>query len=224
MLYLTHSSYTLIGVLHYGALSLLRIPLQPLLFELQDAVKLQLLGQSPAVPTSFDTRPFPWQRAGIRLLGLTIFIALPAGIWYSAISLTTMTSLTALYNLNAFWAYIFSIYYSKQEKWELRSAMSVGIACLGVLVMTYGDSKGEGGATAGPGAAELAVTAATASVMSVGSLTARTLPQSAVDQVNTHGSVLGDLLGLISSLACGFYEVRVTQRFPLLPTIPVPWS
>ena len=104
MLYLTHSSYTLIGVLHYGGLQILKMPVRPLLGELQDAVKLQLLGPRPAAASTssaFDTRPFPWHRAGLRLLGLTIFIALPAGIWYSAISLTTMTSLTALYNLNA---------------------------------------------------------------------------------------------------------------------------
>lgn len=28
------------------------------------------------------------------------------------------------------------------------------------------------------------------------------------DEGNSHGSVFGDLLGLLSSLACGFYEVR----------------
>lgn len=102
MLYLTHSSYTIIGLLHYGGLKILKMPIEPLLSELQDAVKLQVLGpRAASTSTAFDNRPFPWHRAGLRLLGLTIFIALPAGIWYSAISLTTMTSLTALYNLNA---------------------------------------------------------------------------------------------------------------------------
>lgn len=43
--------------------------------------------------------------------------------------------------LRSFWAYILSIYYSRSERWELRSGVAVGIACFGVLVMTYGDSK-----------------------------------------------------------------------------------
>ena len=98
MLYLTHSSYTLIGIMHYGALRLLRIPLDPLLDETRRAVKDQLLG-GPSL--AVDRQPFPTREAARRLLSLTVLIALPAGIWYSSISLTSMTSLTALYNLNA---------------------------------------------------------------------------------------------------------------------------
>ena len=98
MLYLTHSSYTLIGIMHYSALRLLRIPLDPLLDEARRAVKDQLLG-GPSL--AVDRQPFPTREAARRLLSLTVLIALPAGIWYSSISLTSMTSLTALYNLNA---------------------------------------------------------------------------------------------------------------------------
>lgn len=203
MLYLTHSSYVIIGLLHYGGLQVLRMPVEPLLAQLQDAVKLQLLGPKPASST-FDSRPFPWHRAGLRLLGLTVFIALPAGIWYSAISLTSMTSLTALYNLNAFWAYILSIYYSKQERWELRSAMSVGIACLGVLVMTYGDSREEA--------------VAAAAVADVQTRSTSPLQAGIVEEGNTRGSVLGDLLGLTSSLACGFYEVSILPSLCTMST------
>lgn len=196
MLYLTHSSYTLIGIMHYGALRLLRIPLDPLLDEARRAVKDQLLG-GPSL--AVDRQPFPTREAARRLLSLTVLIALPAGIWYSSISLTSMTSLTALYNLNAFWAYILSIYYARSERWELRSAVSVGIACLGVLIMTYGDS----GSSPSSEAAVEASASASAHPAEV--------------EGNTQGSLLGDLLGLLSSLACGFYEVWY-KRYIALPT------
>ena len=81
-------------------------------------------------------------------------------------------------SLGSFWAYILSIYYSRSEHWQIRSGLAVGIACFGVLVMTYGDSR-----------------KASASLPS--------LP----DTVQ-NSSFLGDMLGLVSSFACGFYEVR----------------
>ena len=89
--------------------------------------------------------------------------------------------------LRSFWAYILSIYYARSERWELRSAVSVGIACLGVLIMTYGDSGSS------PSSEAAIEASASASAVEVGG--------------NTQGSLLGDLLGLLSSLACGFYEV-----------------
>lgn len=45
--------------------------------------------------------PFPTAAAAKRLLLLSVLIALPAGVWYAAIPYAAMTSLTALYNLNA---------------------------------------------------------------------------------------------------------------------------
>lgn len=104
LLYLTHSSYSLIGLFHYiGLKYTLRkngedTTILPHLQEVQDSIKAQLLGHAPRDARS---RRFPLDLALKRLLALTILIALPAGIWYSSISLTSMTSLTALYNLNA---------------------------------------------------------------------------------------------------------------------------
>jgi len=211
LLYLTHSSYSFIGVLHYiGLKYTLRrnnedTTILPHLQEVQDAIKEQLLGPNTR------SRPFPWDLALRRLLALTVLIALPAGIWYSSISLTSMTSLTALYNLNAFWAYILSIYYSRSERWELRSGLAVTVACLGVLVMTYGDSK-EADASAAAIASSPADLSTTAASMADGILKRR----STVGGGQSDHPLIGDLLGLLSSFACGFYEVWY-KRYIALP-------
>ena len=51
-----------------------------------------------------------------------------------------MTDITAIYNSNAFWAYIFSIYLIRTERWELHKALAVILACVGVVIIAYGDS------------------------------------------------------------------------------------
>lgn len=180
-------------MLHIAALRVLGIPLSPLLSDLQIALRGQL-GTSPSHAEN-DWATFPTYRAFQRLASLTILIALPAGIWYASISLTSMTSLTALYNLNAFWAYILSIHYSRSDKWALRPSIAVGIACLGVLVMTAGDSKSEAANTRKD---------------------ARDTPSEG--DRTAASRLLGDLLGLLSSAACGFYEVWY-KRYIALPSV-----
>ena len=182
LLYLTHSSYALVGIAHAAVLYFTSTPIQPLLREVQAVIHSQLSSNDEWNRHGYTSRhDFPLQKAMRRLMALTILIAMPAGIWYSAISMTSMTSLTALYNLNAFWAYILSIYYARSEKWALRPSIAVGIACVGVLVMTYGDSK--------------EIVAANSS---------------------SGNHLLGDVLGLAASAACGFYEVWY-KRYIALP-------
>ncbi|KAK9900029.1 hypothetical protein P389DRAFT_165159 [Cystobasidium minutum MCA 4210] len=188
LLYCTHSSYMILGGIHYLGFKLIKQPLKPMLLEMQQLIK----GQLGVGPKS----PFPTHKAAQRLLLLSVLIALPAGVWYAAIPYAAMTSLTALYNLNAFWAYILSIYWSKSERWEFRSAMAVGIACLGVLVMTYGDSGGEEPPLAG----------------SEGDLPARAV----AEDKGQVGSLFGDLLGLFASFLVGLYEVWY-KRYIALP-------
>lgn len=67
--------------------------------ELRDAVASQLHAEDGQRPSRV-TR-FPIEKAMKRQLALTVLIALPAGMWYSAIPFANMTSLTALYNLSA---------------------------------------------------------------------------------------------------------------------------
>lgn len=61
--------------------------------------------------------------------------------WYIAVSLTTPSDLTAIYNCSAFFAYVFSVPLLK-EPLRLDKSVAVLIAILGVLVVAYGDTKG----------------------------------------------------------------------------------
>lgn len=60
--------------------------------------------------------------------------------WYVAVSLTTPSDLTAIYNCSAFFAYVFSVPLLK-EPLRLDKSIAVLIAIGGVLVVAYGDTK-----------------------------------------------------------------------------------
>ncbi|KAI0440441.1 hypothetical protein F4803DRAFT_527318 [Xylaria telfairii] len=62
--------------------------------------------------------------------------------WYVAVSMTSPSNLTAIYNCSAFFAYAFSVPLLK-EKLRLDKALAVLVAIVGVLVVAYGDG-GEG--------------------------------------------------------------------------------
>ena len=99
------------------------------------------------------------------------------GLRYCAVPLTASSELTAIYNSNAFWAYVLSIYLVGTERWEPRKAGAVALACLGVLVNVYGDARQ-------PRAGET--------------------PN---DGVGIGGRLLGSLLALFGSVAYAVYEV-----------------
>ncbi|OAA33431.1 Drug/metabolite transporter [Moelleriella libera RCEF 2490] len=79
------------------------------------------------------------------LARMTIYITSAltvAGLsWYIAVSLTTPSDLTAIYNCSAFFAYAFSVPILK-EPLRIDKSVSVLIAILGVLVVAYGDTGG----------------------------------------------------------------------------------
>lgn len=62
--------------------------------------------------------------------------------WYVAVSLTTPSDLTAIYNCSAFFAYAFSVPLLK-EPLRLDKSVAVIIAIIGVLVVAYGDTGGQ---------------------------------------------------------------------------------
>ncbi|KAG6001561.1 hypothetical protein E4U21_004079 [Claviceps maximensis] len=79
------------------------------------------------------------------LARMTIYITSAltvAGLsWYIAVSLTTPSDLTAIYNCSAFFAYAFSVPILK-EPLRTDKSISVLIAILGVLIVAYGDTGG----------------------------------------------------------------------------------
>lgn len=58
--------------------------------------------------------------------------------WYLAVSMTTPSDLTAIYNCSAFFAYAFSVPLLK-EKLRADKMLAVAVAIAGVLVIAYGD-------------------------------------------------------------------------------------
>ncbi|KAL2193094.1 hypothetical protein P885DRAFT_72436 [Corynascus similis CBS 632.67] len=63
--------------------------------------------------------------------------------WYLAVSMTTPSDLTAIYNCSAFFAYAFSVPLLK-ERLRMDKMLAVAVAIVGVLVVAYGDG-GSGG-------------------------------------------------------------------------------
>lgn len=79
------------------------------------------------------------------MLRVTAFVTTAltvAGLsWYIAVSMTTPSDLTAIYNCSAFFAYIFSVPLLR-EPLRLDKSIAVLIAIFGVLVVAYGDTGG----------------------------------------------------------------------------------
>ncbi|KAJ6621730.1 hypothetical protein B0H10DRAFT_2017232 [Mycena sp. CBHHK59/15] len=132
--YLVHSSFAVIFPFHllyltattkYSAAALcngLMIALTNHLAPRQD---------SRSTPASFPRFQF------LRLIfALTVGITYPALLWFAAISLASVSDVTAIWNTNAFFAYLMTFRF----KWEPRKFFAVSLATIGVLIVVYGGS------------------------------------------------------------------------------------
>ncbi|KAK4104437.1 hypothetical protein N658DRAFT_418590 [Parathielavia hyrcaniae] len=83
-------------------------------------------------------------------VGVTMALTVAGLSWYIAVSMTTPSDLTAIYNCSAFFAYAFSVPLLK-ERLRTDKMVAVAVAIAGVLVVAYGDSAegGEPSATGG---------------------------------------------------------------------------
>jgi drug/metabolite transporter (DMT)-like permease len=80
-----------------------------------------------------------------RIVIITSALTVAGSTWYVAVNLTTASDLTAIYNCSAFFAYVFSVFLLK-EPIRKDKIFSVVVACIGVLIVAYGDSgKAEAG-------------------------------------------------------------------------------
>lgn len=78
-----------------------------------------------------------------RIIFITCALTVAGSTWYIAVSLTTPSDLTAIYNCSAFFTYVFSIPMLHEKPKALKTG-SVAIAIIGVLVVAYGDGSGDG--------------------------------------------------------------------------------
>lgn len=74
-----------------------------------------------------------------RVVFITAALTVGGSTWYVAVNMTTPSDLTAIYNCSAFFAYVFSIFMLK-ERMRVDKISSVVVACVGVLIVAYGDS------------------------------------------------------------------------------------
>ncbi|KAJ4302452.1 hypothetical protein N0V88_002596 [Collariella sp. IMI 366227] len=155
MLYLTHGSWILLWPLQLLMLRLRRRE-QPwrrfweghvrtvrgigLMVETRD-VKAGGLHHHGGGLLEYGHSPWPY------LVRTTVFVTTAltvAGLsWYLAVSMTTPSDLTAIYNCSAFFAYAFSVPLLK-EKLRADKMLAVAVAIVGVLVVAYGDGAGTG--------------------------------------------------------------------------------
>ncbi|CAG8587634.1 8756_t:CDS:2 [Ambispora gerdemannii] len=70
----------------------------------------------------------------------SLFICVPAYLWYIAVNLTTMANLTAIYNISFFFAYLFSILFLGEDLKRIK-VFSVVLCIIGVLIMSYGNKS-----------------------------------------------------------------------------------
>jgi len=133
LFYLVHSSLTIIFPLHllyllatteYTALSLFK--------GLWFAITNHLLPDK-----SFTTVKFPYYKFFRLVIVLTVGITFPALLWFAAVSLASVSDVTAIWNTNAFFAYLISVKLFKL-RWEARRLVAVSLATLGVTAVVYG--------------------------------------------------------------------------------------
>ncbi|KAJ3750445.1 hypothetical protein DFH05DRAFT_1467274 [Lentinula detonsa] len=89
--------------------------------------------------SSVDSTRFPVKKFIYLMLTLTAAITMPALLWFAAIEMASVTDVTAIWNTNAFFAYLFSVKVFGL-KWEAQKLGAVMLATVGVLAVVYGGS------------------------------------------------------------------------------------
>lgn len=85
----------------------------------------------------------PWPYLAKATAVITSALTVAGLSWYLAVSMTTPSDLTAIYNCSAFFAYAFSVPLLK-EKLRADKMLAVAVAIVGVLVVAYGDGSAGG--------------------------------------------------------------------------------
>ncbi|KAI9063106.1 hypothetical protein FKP32DRAFT_1573007 [Trametes sanguinea] len=191
--YIVHSSFAIMFPLH---LLYLTVASEHSMRSLWNSVLLTVqthLSPKAASP-SLSERPFPTWRLARLLAFLTAGMTFPGLLWFIAVTLAPVTDVTALWNTNAFFAYVFTCILSS-GKWDVRRLIAVSIATVGALAVVYGGSTAESvpsDAVRAPH--EMRYVAATA-------------------------PLLGDLLTLVASILYGAYQV-LYKIYAALPNDP----
>ncbi|KAH7149250.1 hypothetical protein B0J13DRAFT_551002 [Dactylonectria estremocensis] len=146
MMYFTHGSWVVLWPVQLAILRLQKrdmpwpvfwkrhkqqLRTTAMMIEMQTLDVFRISVQQRARPVRYIVRFTAMITCSLTVAGLS---------WYIAVSLTTPSDLTAIYNCSAFFAYVFSVPLLK-EPLRLDKSVAVLIAIVGVLVVAYGDTK-----------------------------------------------------------------------------------
>ncbi|KAI2606291.1 uncharacterized protein GGS25DRAFT_382893 [Hypoxylon fragiforme] len=147
MLYLTHGSWALLWPAQLLILRVQKWNMPWSAFWRRHVFLLRSTAHMVARQELDIPRPIMQRSPVPYLVRTTAFVTTAltiAGLsWYVAVSMTTASDLTAIYNCSAFFAYAFSVPLLK-EKLRLDKSIAVLVAIAGVLVVAYGDSSDPG--------------------------------------------------------------------------------
>ncbi|KAH9944348.1 uncharacterized protein BXZ73DRAFT_39969 [Epithele typhae] len=136
--YIVHSSFLLMFPLH--ALYLYATS-QHTFEALRDSILDALLQHFSPKAEGITQGPsiFPTWRITRLVIFLTIGMSVPSLLWFVAVTMAPVTDVTALWNTNAFFAYIFTISFLKIQV-DPHRLLGVVIATAGALAVIYGEA------------------------------------------------------------------------------------
>jgi hypothetical protein len=193
LFYIVHSSIAIIFPLHLLYLVLTTsASLESLLAGLSLAVKIHFAPSDRSRLATLQST-FPYGRF-LRLTAfLTFGLNFPSLLWFISVSLSPLCDITAIWNTNAFFAYIITVQLFKLD-WEPRKLSAVLIATFGVIAVVYGDARQP---ESSPHTTDhVAYTSKT---------------------VKPKAPLLGDLLTLCASVGYGLYQVLYNRHAALHP-------
>lgn len=186
--YIVHSCFSLSFPIHLiYLLSTTENELLPVTLGLRFAIMRQLTSRSEG-HVDIRRRALPFAKTAFLIVSLTVFYSSPALLWFVAVPLASVTDVTAIWNANAFFTYVFSVKLLGL-KWGTFRLLAVCLATLGVITIVYG---GTAASSPGPGSA---VTSA----------------------VHQPAPFVGDMLTLVASLLYALYQV-IYKKYIALPT------
>lgn len=194
--YTVHSAFAFTFPLHLLSLLLTApVSVESLLTGLSLAIKIHFTPGEQSHHATLQS-PFPRFRF-LRLIAfLTLGVTIPALLWFISVSLSPLSDVTAIWNTNAFFAYIITVRLFKL-RWEFRKILAVLIATFGVLAVVYGDAK----------------------ILDAPPADHRMALKVSTDSARPKAPLVGDLLTLCASVGYGLYQV-LYKRYAALPSDP----
>ncbi|TFK30423.1 hypothetical protein FA15DRAFT_662375 [Coprinopsis marcescibilis] len=194
--YLVHASFSIIFPLHFVYLIWTTNHTAPAILKglsiaISEHLSPKASGQSPK---------FPLYRFLRLLAGLTLGITCPGLLWFAAISLASVSDVTAIWNTNAFFAYLISVQLFKLN-WEPRKLFAVLLATAGTLAVVYGGVS----SSQDPETPDVLTEAAS------------NAPHATF--IKPKSPLVGNLLTLLASFGYGLYQV-LYKIYAALPSDP----